>query len=105
MHFICVNPLFPNTKQDSEPRKLHLNITRMGGLVGDVTVNLTVVYILPGTNNPSNEVALTYPPAVSIAAGLNSISVVVEIADDGFIKLGASFKAELTAVSLQGGGT
>ena len=77
----------------------------MGGLVGDVTVNLTVVYILPGTNSPSNEVALTYPPAVLIAAGLNSISVSVEIADDGFIKLGASFKAELTTVSLQGGGT
>ena len=96
--------LFPNTKQDSEPRKLHLNITRMGGLVGDVTVNLTVVYILPGTSNPSNEVALTYPPAISTAAGFSSVSVAVEIADDGFIKLGASFKAELTSVSLQGGG-
>ena len=77
----------------------------MGGLVGDVTVNLTVVYILPGTNSASNEVGLTYPSAVSIAAGSGSIAVAVEIADDGFIKLGASFKAELTAVSLQGGGT
>ena len=86
------------------PRKLHLNITRMGGLFGDVTVNLTVVYILPGTNSPSNEVGLTYSPTVSIAAGSSSISVVVEIAHDGFIKLGAAFKAELTAVSLQGGG-
>lgn len=100
-----LNPLFPYTKQDSAPRKLHLNITRMGGLVGDVTVNLTVVYILPGTHSPSNEVGLTYPPAVSIAAGSSSISMAVEVADDGFIKLGASFKAKLTAVSLQGGGT
>lgn len=86
------------------PRELLLNITRMGGFVGDVAVNLTVVYILPGTNSPSNEVVLTYPPAVSIAAGSSSISVAVQIADDGFIKLGAAFKAELTAVSLQGGG-
>ena len=77
----------------------------MGGLVGDVTVNFTVVYILPGTSSPSNEVAFTYPPAVLISAGSSSISVAVEIADDGFIKLGASFKAELTSVSLQGGGT
>ena len=100
-----LNPLFPNAKQDGVPRKVHLNITRMGGLVGDVAVNLTVVYILPGTSSPSNEVSLTYPPVVSIAAGSSSIAVAVEIADDGFIKLGASFKAELTAVSLQGGGT
>lgn len=86
------------------PRELLLNITRMGGFVGVVAVNLTVVYILPGTNSPSNEVGLTYPPAVAIAAGSSSISVAVQIADDGFIKLGAAFKAELTAVSLQGGG-
>lgn len=86
------------------PRELHLNITRMGGLVGDVAVNLSVVYMLPGSSSPSNEVGLTYPDVVSIAAGVGSAPVTVQIANDGFIKLGSTFKAELTAVSLQGGG-
>lgn len=86
------------------PRELHLNVTRMGGLVGDVAVNLSVIYILPGSSSPSNEVGLTYQDVVSIAADASSISVTVQIANDGFIKLGSTFKAELTAVSLQGGG-
>ncbi len=86
------------------PRELHLNITRMGGLVGEVAVNLSVVYTLPGSNSPSNEVGLTYPDVISIAAGASSIPVTVQIANDGFIKLGSTFKAELTAVSLKGGG-
>lgn len=76
----------------------------MGGLVGNVAVNLSVVYILPGSNIPSNEVSLTYPDVVSIDAGSSSSLVTVQIPNDAFIKLGAAFKAELTAVSLQGGG-
>ena len=94
----------PTAIQDSSPRELHLNITRIGGLVGDVAVNLSVVYILPGSNSPSNEVGLTYPSVVSITASTRSVTVTVQIANDGFIKLGSTFKAELTAVSLQGGG-
>ena len=82
--------------QDSIPRQLHLNITRTGGMVGSVRINITVTYHLPGSSIPSNEVALDYSGDVTIAAGS---FVVVRIADNGFLKLG-----ELIAVRLQSGG-
>lgn len=74
------------------------------GLLGNIAVNISVTYHLPGSISSSSEVSLTYPREVSIRAGVGSVSVTVEIANDGFIKLGASFRAELTAVSLQSGG-
>ena len=92
-------------QQDSIPRQLHLNITRAGGLVGNIAVNISVMYQLPGSNSPSNEISLTYPPEVAIGTGVESVLVTVDIGNNGFIKLGASFKAELTAVKLQSGGT
>lgn len=99
MHFL------PFVSQDSSPRKLRLNITRTGGLVGDVAVNVSVVYHLPGSNSPSNEVMLINPHVVkNIADGSKSALVEVEIANNGFISLGAAFKAELTNVNLQSGG-
>ena len=90
--------------QDSIPRQLHLNITRTGGMVGSVGINITVTYHLPGSSIPSNEVALDYNGDVTIAAGSRSTSLLVRIADNGFIKLGAAFKAELIAARLQSGG-
>ena len=90
--------------QDSIPRQLHLNITRTGGMVGNVGINITVTYHLPGSSLPSNEVTLDYNGDVTIAAGSRSTVVVVRIADNGFIKLGAAFKAELIAARLQSGG-
>ena len=95
---------FPVMLQDSIPRQLHLNITRTGGMVGGVGINITVTYHLPGSSIPSNEVTLDYNGDVTIAAGSRSTSVVVRIADNGFIKLGAAFEAELIAVRLQSGG-
>ena len=97
-------PFFPVMLQDSIPRQLHLNITRTGGMVGSVGINITVTYHLPGSSFPSNEVALDYNGDVTIAAGSRSTSLVVRIADNGFIKLGAAFKAELIAARLQSGG-
>ncbi|XP_068693739.1 adhesion G-protein coupled receptor V1-like isoform X3 [Montipora foliosa] len=88
---------------DSIPRQLRLNITRAGGLVGNIAVNISVMYQLPGSNSPSNEISLTYPPEVAIGTGVESVLVTVDIGNNGFIKLGASFKAELTAVKLQSG--
>ena len=73
-------------------------------MIGKVAINISVVYQLPGSSSPSNEVTLTYPSVVAIAAGSSSASVAVQIANNGFIKLGAAFKAELIAVSLQSGG-
>ena len=95
---------FPYQTQDSDPRQLHLNITRTGSVIGKVAVNISVAYQLPGSSSPSNEVMLTYPSVVTIAAGSRSASVAVQITNNGFIKLGAAFKAELIAVSLQSGG-
>ena len=96
---------FPYQTQDSEPHQLHLvNITRKGGVIGKVVINISVVYQLPGSSSPSNEVMLTYPSVVTIDAGSRSASVAVQITNNGFIKLGAAFKAELIAVSLQRGG-
>ena len=100
MHFLSF------VSQDSSPRKLRLNITRTGGLIGDVSINVSVVYQLPGSNSPSNEVTLINPHVVTnIADGSKSALVEVEIANNGFISLGAAFKAELTDVNLQSGGT
>ena len=73
-------------------------------MVGDVAINISVTYHLPGSSIPSNEVALTYPGEVTMVAGSKSTSVTVQIANDRFIKLGAAFKAELIAVSLKSGG-
>ena len=73
-------------------------------MVGSVGINITVTYHLPGSSIPSNEVTLDYNGDVTIAAGSRSTSVVVRIADNGFIKPGAAFKAELIAVRLQSGG-
>lgn len=73
-------------------------------MIGKVAVNISVAYQLPGSSSPSNEVMLTYPSVVTIAAGSRSASVAVQITNNGFIKLGAAFKAELIAVSLQSGG-
>lgn len=86
--------------QDSEPRHLLLNITRIGGLVGDVAVNVSVGYILPGSSSSSND----EEQEVTLTAGSSSVSVTAQIANDQFIKLGAAFKAELTGVALRGGG-
>ena len=86
--------------QDSKPRHLLLNITRTGGLVGDVAVNLSVSYILPGGSSSSNE----EQQEVTLLAGSSSIPVTMQIANDQFIKLGAAFKAELMGVALRGGG-
>ncbi|PFX17387.1 G-protein coupled receptor 98 [Stylophora pistillata] len=84
---------------DSEPRHLLLNITRIGGLVGDVAVNVSVGYILPGSSSSSND----KEQEVTLTAGSSSVSVTGQIANDQFIKLGAAFKAELTGVALRGG--
>ena len=73
--------------------------------MGVVSVNISVMYYLPGSSSPSNEVTLTFPRVVRISAGSRSASVIVEIENNGFIKLGAAFKAELIAVNLQNGGT
>ncbi|XP_015763361.1 PREDICTED: G-protein coupled receptor 98-like [Acropora digitifera] len=89
--------------KDVNPRQLHLNITRTVGLVGNIAVDINVTYHLPGSISSSGEVSLTYPREVAIRAGVGNVSVTVEIANDGFIKFGASFRAELTAVRLQSG--
>ena len=73
-------------------------------MVGSVRINITVTYHLPGSSIPSNEVALDYSGDVTIAAGSRSTVVVVRIADNGFLKLGAAFKAKLIPVRLQSGG-
>ena len=73
-------------------------------MVGNIAVDINVTYHLPGSTSSSSEVSLTYPRVVAIRAGVGNVSVTVEIANDGFIKLGASFRAELTAVRLQSGG-
>ena len=70
-------------------------LARTGGMVGSVGINITVTYYLPGSSLPPNEVALDCNGDVTIAAGSRSTSVVVRIAENGFIKLGAAFKAEL----------
>lgn len=74
-------------------------------MIGDVTINISVVYQVPRNDSPSSDVTLTYPRDVTIAAGSRNASVTVLIANNGFIKLGAAFKAELKAVKLNGGGT
>ena len=73
-------------------------------MVGNIAVDINVTYHLPGSTSSSGEVSLTYPREVAIRAGVGIVSVTVEIANDGFIKFGASFRAELTAVRLQSGG-
>ena len=73
-------------------------------MVGNIAVDISVTYHLPGSTSSSGEVSLTYPREVAISSGVGNVSVTVEIANDGFIKFGASFRAELTAVRLQSGG-
>ena len=90
--------------QDVNPRQLHLNITRTVSLVGNIAVDINVTYHLPGSTSSSGEVSLTYPREVFMRAGTGNVSVTVDISNDGFIKLGASFRAELTGVRLQSGG-
>ena len=74
-------------------------------MVGDVAINISVVYQVPGNSSPSSDVTLTYSRDVTIAAGSRNASVTVLIANNGFIKFGAAFKAELKAVKLNSGGT
>ena len=69
-----------------------------------VAVNLSVVYLLSGSNNPSNELELDYPRVVAITEGSTHTSVAVIVTNNGFINLGSTFRVELLAVNLLSGG-
>ncbi|XP_071964162.1 adhesion G-protein coupled receptor V1-like [Antedon mediterranea] len=86
------------------PRKLKLTLTRSGGLIGDILVNVTITYELPGEEESTigiedildlaSETTTVFPQDLSI----HRFSI--NIQNDAYLSVNAVFKATLQEVDL-----
>ena len=71
--------------------------------MGRISVSYTVSYYLPGASSPAPGVTLTYTSPAIIPAGYSGVNANVAVSDNQFIKVGSTFRVELSGVRLIGG--
>eukprot|EP00794_Sanderia_malayensis_P009868 gene9868-10878_t len=84
----------------STPRRAVVAVHRSGGAFGAIRINYTATYVLPGSRISSSSVQLTHPTTLTMAEGARNSTITIQIAENSFLKSGASIIVTLNAIEL-----
>ena len=69
--------------------------------MASIRVNYTVVYLLPGSSMPSNDVALSFPGSITISNGLSNSTIEISISESSFLRSDGTFLVTLISARIE----